>query len=842
MLCPSCGHESESSERFCVRCGHVLSSTCSECGVQLPPNAKFCGSCGKPISEARLLTLHEGPPATPRSMPAFFKNGRYLVKEFLGEGSTKRVFLVHDTLLDRDVAFALIRTELLDRIGHQRILREAQTMGRLGDHPNIVQIYDMGDEGGQPYMVLPVMEGGHLEDAIQRAPDGRLPVDECVKTASQVARGLTYAHDRGIVHRDLKPGNVWLTAEGIAKIGDFGLAMPLDRSRITEANVVVGTVWYMSPEQATGAKVGKNSDLYSLGCVLYQMLTERPVFLGEDSASVLSQHISSDPVAPSLEVPECPEFLEELVLRLLRKDPSERPASAAQVVQQLDEIAAILRLARHRPEAALHGSASSETSQPGIVGRNAEMALLRDALEGALSGRGGVVLLEGEAGMGKTRLSREVAAQAALGGAQVWTGRCQEEQGNRSYWPWVQAIRSYVRQQSPKKIRSQVEKGGTDLAEIVSEVRDSVPDLDAPGAAETVEQARSRLFLSIAGFLESVAQAQPLLIILDDIHLADAASVELLELIAGRLGGSRLLVVATFDETELAGRESHADTLLRLQGERLVRMLRLGGLTEREVGQLVETRFDVTPSPALTSEIHGQTGGNPLFVSELLRLKKRDSESHSDTGWEKVLADVATVVQRLGRSQGLLDVIARRIRGLSAECEAALSTFAVAGVDFEHELLRLLAADGTVQRLPSILREAVSEGIIEAHPDSAQRFQFVHHLVQQTLAGRIPSAQRAQCHWRVAEALERLYGPDAEIHASELAFHLTRSDGAVDAKKVVWYSLIAGEQALSAYAYEEAMSHFEVALSARQRIPAVGRAPALAQIPARSRSAGFGLE
>ena len=177
------------------------------------------------------------------AVPASFANGRYQVKRFLGEGGKKRVYLAHDTLLDRDVAFALIKSEGLDSVGRERITREAQAMGRLGSHPHIVSVFDLGEHEGQPFMVTELMGGGDVEGAIEKAPGHRMPLDRALEIAIQVCRGLDFAHSRGIVHRDLKPGNVWLTNEGVAKIGDFGLAMATDRSRLTQMGMMVGTVY-----------------------------------------------------------------------------------------------------------------------------------------------------------------------------------------------------------------------------------------------------------------------------------------------------------------------------------------------------------------------------------------------------------------------------------------------------------------------------------------------------------------------------------------------------------------------------------------------------------------------
>jgi serine/threonine protein kinase len=202
-------------------------------------------------------------------------------------------------VLDRDIAFAQIKTEKPDEESRTRIKREAQAMGRLGDHPNIVTVYDLGEEESQPYTVLPLLLGGDVEDLIEKAPDHRLPLDKTINIAKAVSSGLAFAHSKGIIHRDLKPGNVWLSEDDTAKIGDFGLAVAVDLSRLTQSGVIMGTVAYMPPEQAMGGEVTPKTDLYTLGAVIYEMVAGRRPFLGEDALAVIGQHINTPPVSPA---------------------------------------------------------------------------------------------------------------------------------------------------------------------------------------------------------------------------------------------------------------------------------------------------------------------------------------------------------------------------------------------------------------------------------------------------------------------------------------------------------------------------------------------------------------
>jgi serine/threonine-protein kinase len=253
------------------------------------------------------------------TIPTSFANDRYQVSKFLGEGGKKRVYQAHDTLLDREVAFALIKTEGFDQTSKERISREAQAMGRLGVHPNIVAVLDLGEDDGSPYMVTELMGGGDIEGVLEEAEENRLSLERTIEIGKAVCEGLEFAHARGIVHRDLKPGNVWLTEDGTAKIGDFGLAVMTDRSRLTREGMMVGTVSYMPPEQATGGDITPKADLYSLGAMLYEMVTGRPPFLGDDEIAIIGQHINTPPVAPTWHNGTCPRPLEALIMRLLSK-------------------------------------------------------------------------------------------------------------------------------------------------------------------------------------------------------------------------------------------------------------------------------------------------------------------------------------------------------------------------------------------------------------------------------------------------------------------------------------------------------------------------------------------
>jgi len=341
MLCGSCGSDNSEGRGFCGQCGTALELTCAVCGAKNRADQKFCGGCGKSLG-AQLTSPATGPAGTPQPVPpaGALINGRYRIRRILGEGGSKVAYLALDEMLERDVAISLFRVEGLDDAGRARILREARAMGRLGDHPHIVGIYDIGEaDQGRPYIVSQYVPGGSLSDLLRRAPNHRLPVDHALRLAEQLCLGIEYAHSLGIVHRDIKPANIFLAGDETPLLGDFGLAIAPDQSRITSHGTMVGTAAYLPPEQVLGRALEPRSDLYSLGATLYELLTGRPPFIGDDLMAIVSQHVNAVPDAPSRYAPGISPAVDALVLKLLAKTPAERPLSASVVRETLHTIA-----------------------------------------------------------------------------------------------------------------------------------------------------------------------------------------------------------------------------------------------------------------------------------------------------------------------------------------------------------------------------------------------------------------------------------------------------------------------------------------------------------------------
>ncbi len=750
MKCPKCQADNPEGVKFCGECGQpfLVELTCSNCGHKNPAGVKFCHECGQPLSETATKTLSTANPTV--STPTSFAHGRYQVKKMLGEGGKKKVYLAHDTLLDRDIAIYLIKTEKLDETGRTRITREAQAMAKLGDHPNIASVYDYGEHDGQPYMVAPLLSGGDVEGLIKKAPDHKLPIDKTIEIAKSVCKGLEFAHNKGIIHRDIKPGNVMISADGTAKVNDFGLAVAIDRSRLTQVGMMVGTVSYMPPEQAMGGQVTAKADLYSLGAMLYEMVTGRPPFVGDDSFAIIGQHINIPPVSPTWHRADLPPALETLIMQLLEKDPEKRPSSATMVLQALESIGKTKLSAEPVKDATT--PAGNPLYRRVFVGREQELKQLQSTFDGAMSGQGALMMVLGEPGIGKTALCEQLATYVTLRGGQTLVGHCYEE-GSLSlpYLAFVEAMRSYVLARDPNDLKKELGTGATDVARIVSEIREKLKI--KPRMAENPEEDRYRLMQAVTSFLTNAAAVQPLLVVLEDLHDADKGTLEMLTFVSRNLSGARLLVVGTYRDVEVDRTHPLSAALAELRRVSTFGRVLLRGLNADEVKRMLDSITQESISWGLAEAVHRQTEGNPLFVQEVVRYLTE----------QKLLVRVDGKMINPGDKpldmnipEGLRDVIGKRLSRLSQDCNRLLSIAAVIGREFALETLKAVSGmDETA--FVGYLKEAVQLSILEERSQGGIiRYRFSHAFFRQTLYEEMIAPERLKLHQLVARALRDL--------------------------------------------------------------------------------------
>lgn len=440
-----------------------------------------------------------------------------------------------------------------------------------------------------------------------------------------------------------------------------------------------------------------------------------------------------------------------------------------------------------------------------FVGRQPEMEALQAALEDTLAGSGQPVMLVGEPGIGKTRMARELAEHAGKRGALVLWGRCHESPGAPPYWPWVQVTRSYVRERDAERVRTEMSTGAIDIAEIVSDVRELLPDLPTPPRLEDPEQARFRLFDSITTFLSNAACCQPLVLILDNLHWADQPSLRLLEFLAQALGKNRILVIGTYRDVEVSRQHPLSETLAELTREHPLQRLVLQGLSRPDVGRFIEHTAALTPSPDLIEAVHTQTEGNPLFMIEIVRLLAQDV-AFATTQWQQHLP------LGIGLPAGVREVIGKRLNRLSRICNQTLSIASVIGREFDFAVLHPLIDALSEEQMLQALEEAAAMRVIEELPQAVGRYQFTHALIRETLYDELTMARRVRLHRRIGDTLEELYGTNSEPHLAQLAHHFCQAVPGGNVDKAVAYARRAGARGMALLAYEEAVRFYRMAI------------------------------
>jgi DNA-binding SARP family transcriptional activator len=432
---------------------------------------------------------------------------------------------------------------------------------------------------------------------------------------------------------------------------------------------------------------------------------------------------------------------------------------------------------------------ATESGRGIFVGREAEFAQLAAGLDDALAGRGRLFFLVGEPGIGKSRLADELIRRARERGVQVLVGRCWEASGAPAYWPWVQSLRSYIREAEPDALRRELGAGGAELAQILPELRTILPELPEPGSIDA-ESARFRLFDATAEFDRNASRTRPLLLILDDLHAADAPSLLLLQFLARELGSTRMLLLGAFRDIDPAPAQPLTSMLVEVAREPVTTRISLSGLSQHDVAAYVQLSASELDTPELIATLHEQTEGNPLFVGESVRLLALEG--------------------RIAIPQSVRDVIGRRLSHLGEECNRVLVLASVLGREFALDALARLSGVAEDELL-EMLDEAMEARVVSDVPAGPGRLRFAHVLIRDTLYEGLTTVRRVRLHRLVVEALEGIYGDEPGPHLAELAHHAIAGS---DFSRGLDYARRAGDRARTLLAFEEAARLFETALEA----------------------------
>jgi hypothetical protein len=748
----------------------------------------------------------------------------YTIEEMIGHGGMGEVFRAFDTRLQRPVAIKVLRDRGGDAsLAVHRFLREARAASAL-NHPNIIVVHDIGETPeGLHYIVQEFIDGRTLREELAMP----LPLPRLMDIGRQVARALVAAHGAGIVHRDIKPENIMVRGDGYAKVLDFGLARApeLQASNVTThgptettPGVLLGTMAYMSPEQARGGTAGAASDIFALGITFYEMAAGRRPFIGPTMPAVLAAILIEEPPPLAHVNALVPPALARLVHRMLAKNPAMRP-SAREVEAELGALTAAGDVRAPLPEV-VTARADRRT-----VGREVERQQLRRAYEQVRDGSSRIVTVLGEPGIGKTNLVEDFLAELSQLPERPFLvrGRCSERlAGAEAYLPVLEALDSFLHGSSAGTAHDLIKSAAPTWYMQVAHVaasQDSIARVreDAPAVSQ------ERMKRELGALLQEASHLRPFVLFLDDLHWADISTVDVLNYLAGRFDTMHLLVLATYRPADMTLAQ-HPFLAVRdnLRAHGALEEIPLGFLSREDVEHYLDVTFPQHRfPPSLAELIHTKTDGSPLFMADVVRyLRDSGSLAELDGAWALTRAE-SDAFRELPAS--IRSMIARKIERLDEQDRRLLLAASVQGHEFDSaivsEALEMDPAD-VEERLDALEHVHVFVRRIKEHefPDLtlSLEYQFVHVLYQNALYGSLQPTRRATTSGRVARALLARHRHDHAAIAGRLGalFETAREFGAS-----AQYYLQGARHAAGLFAFHEALTLADRGLAALRGLP-----------------------
>ena len=725
-------------------------------------------------------------------------DGRYAIDRLIGRGGMGEVYAARRLSLDDEVAVKRLLPSQDSPNNRQRFAIEAQAAAHIR-HPNVVRIFDYGDDAAiGPYLVMELLEGQTLA-ALQA--HGPLPLARALTIFSGVCAAIEAGHRRGIVHRDLKPANVMVgvadDGRELVKVLDFGLAVDerLER-QITTPGTIIGTVAYMAPEQADGRPISPAADVFSLGVVLYELVTGALPFEGLGAMETLLAISGGRYPPPRDRVPELPDGVCAAIAAALDREPAARPASPERLAQLAlgdpgpAPAPASIAAAPPRPRRAPAETVVTSELAPTFAffaGRAAELAALDGALADAWCGRPPLVAITGDPGIGKSRLAERLAATARKKGALVLAGRFFDYVGSRP-----PPLETFLAMFEDRTHPARADAGWNDLDEV--------------GAGQ-----RYRAFAAIADALAGQAAGRPLVIVLDDLHWATRVDLELVDHVHRTLGTRGALVVATArtdgGRDFAAWRASRAGAILEVP---------LAALDEAEVRAWLEGAFrGIRIAPIDARRLARLSGGNPFALVEIGRqLVARGVLARDGAGWRlAALGDIELPASVSAMATARVDELAPPHR-------AILELGAVLGDEFR--VATLVAAAGLDE---AAVDDALDAGLVarllsDRDVTVGNDLRFVSPVIRQAVYDRMPARARRRAHRAVVDALTAIYGDADDRFAHVFSYHYH----AVGAwPEAFAFSTRAAAEALARGDYELGRAAVARADAAADELAALGR-------------------
>jgi serine/threonine protein kinase/tetratricopeptide (TPR) repeat protein len=577
----------------------------------------------------------------------------------------------------------------------------------------------------------------------------------------------------------------------------------LERAPVTAA--------YVAPEIVLGKDADARSDLYSFGAVLYEMAAGKPPFVGEDSVKTIFSHIHDHPVSVSKLNPKVPQALAECIMKLLEKEPKKRYQTSADLLKVLkgitDEVLSEVLVPSYKPGIIVPSPRPSAAREIQLIDRVEEIRLLRETVDRAVRGEGGVVFLHGEAGIGKTRLARELGAYARLRGMQVLYGRCPalfRMDGVPPYILWSEVIKDYLQACTPEQLYKVIGYYPGEVCKLVPEVKQKLGTVPQ-SLPISPEQERDRLFEAVSQFVINISKEAPLLVVLDDLQWTDQSSLLLLHYLARGIYRESLLLLGAYRDTDIDERHPLSPVLTELNRERLLQSAPLKRMSFNDVSEMIKQILEQEDVPKEFCElVYDKTRGNPFFVEEVINSLKEEELIYRDEDKWKIKE-----VAKIEFPKTVKSVIKARISRLDEDCQHVLTMASFVGNDFTFEAL--CAVTGFEEdKLLELMEKMLKTGLVKERVIRGQGvYSFADVIVRDVVHEEVSLLRHMKLHAAVGSALEKAYAKKTDEHFGELAYHFLEGG---DKDRALDYFTKAGEKAQKIYAPDEASSYFQHAL------------------------------
>ena len=744
---------------------------------------------------------------------------RYRVTEEISQDSLTTLYKSQDLSENKPIFIQLLKEKTKERPLETlfRFKREIDQLSKL-DHPNLLKIYSHGDFEGQDYVTYEYFDSKPLLTYLGQP----LPVDTAVEIILQISSALDLAHQNGILHQALQPQNILITQDlKTAKLANFGHNLLNDISRITEPKEIISTFGYLSPESSGILRkpLDGRSDIYSLGILFYQLITGRLPYIANDVSTLIHQHIAQEPASPASINPKIPPVVENIVLRLIAKEPQERYQSLSGLIVDLKEYQKLRKEGKEFIdfEIARADRLAQLSFSTRLIGRDKELDQLKSCLEQTKNSKGSFCTVFGEPGIGKSRLVDELRGHIHSLNGIFCGGKCYQYEFRTPYKVFSEAIDAHIEKVKRlsqeeqelhiKRIKDALGELGGEVVKIAPTITDLIGEPPKLVDLEP-EKERIRFLITVTNFIISLSSKDnPLLIFLDDLQWVDEGSLDILGRLVEKIGSAPVVMIASYRDTDVDINHPFIQSIKKLKESNIpIAEIPVKAFAIKETAQmisqiLIEKEGNVLP---LAVNLQERAKGNPFFTLELLRTLVEEKIVYlKDNRYTFDLAKLNSA----SLPENIIEVVLKRVEAMPEQDLQILSYASVMGKEIKFQLLTEL-----IQKPFDIVLNSIENGmhnqLIYRDITGRENIFFMHDRIREAFYQRVPEQERAPLHRRIAEVFEDQNKANLDPILYELAYHFTQ--GEVE-DKALEYSIPAAHKAQNSYAHALAINLYNAA-------------------------------